>query len=456
MNSPSGNPGPLTASASQLCLSATLEINELVQQQIAKGRKVVHLGFGEATFPIQQNVIAAHKQASDITSYLPVAGLMMLRENIAKFQSRRLNCAITPYQVVVAPGSKPLLFALFDILQGDVILPRPSWVSYEPQILHAGKRVLWVETDEVDRHTVTESSLEAAFARGISEGANPRIMLINSPSNPTGQAYNLHTINIITTFCQRHNITLISDEIYSDIIFSENCCATPCSGSQFNDSQKILTSGLSKTYSAGGWRVGYAIFPKSVFGEEVQSAILAYASECWSAASAPAQEAAAVAFDTSLEMDLYRSQVVALHKRCTLALYHALQECGLAVAEPRGAFYVYPSFHPYAQELEALGIMTSKQLSHWLIADCGVAALPGSVFGEDDAGLIGGRYRLRMATSYLYFQSHAERYDRGYQCLASALKAGGTLTLPLLDEAILAIQTAIAKLRAAAHTGGQF
>ncbi|UKZ84009.1 hypothetical protein TrVFT333_011825 [Trichoderma virens FT-333] len=439
----------LTALASQLRLSATLEINELVQRRVANGHKVVHLGFGEATFPIQPNVVAAHRQASDITSYLPVAGLMKLRESIANFQSRRLNYTISPHQVIVAPGSKPLLFALLDILQGDVLLPRPSWVSYEPQILHASKRVFWVETDEVDRHTITESSLEMAFQRGVSEGGNPQIMLINSPSNPTGQAFNHHNIDTITNFCQRHNITLISDEIYSDISFSKEYSATPCSGSKFNDNRKILTGGLSKTYSAGGWRIGYAIFPKNAFGKTVQLAILAYASECWSAASAPAQEAAAVAFDTSPEMDLYRSQVVALHKRCTLALYHALYECGLAVAEPKGAFYVYPSFHPYTQELEALGIKTSQQLSRWLIEECGIAALPGSVFGEEDSGLVGGRYRLRMATSSLYFQNHAERYERGYETLNLASDSSIALALPLLDEAILAIQNAVGKLRAA-------
>lgn len=85
-----------------------------------------------------------------------------------------------------------------------------------------------------------------AFERGISEGGNPRIMLINSPSNPTGQAYRQQDVEIITAFCRRHNITLISDEIYSDISFSENRSATPCSVSQFNDGQKILTGGLSK------------------------------------------------------------------------------------------------------------------------------------------------------------------------------------------------------------------
>ncbi|KAL6900580.1 pyridoxal phosphate-dependent transferase [Trichoderma evansii] len=437
----------LTALARQMRLSATLEINELVHRRTAKGHKVVHLGFGEATFPIQQNVAAAHREASDITSYLPVAGLAELREAIAKFQSRRLKNNIQPDQVVVALGSKPLLFALFDLLQGDVLLPRPSWVSYEPQIIHAGKQIFWVETDEEDRHTITETSLESAFSSAVEEGGNPRIMLINSPSNPTGQAFNKHDIEIISAFCKSHDITLISDEIYSDISFSEENSATPCSGSQFSIGQKILTGGLSKTYSAGGWRVGYAIFPANDFGEKVQLAVLAYASECWSTASAPAQKAAAVAFNTSPEMDLYRSQVVSLHKKCTLALYHALRQCGLAVSEPKGAFYVYPSFHPYSNQLEARGIWSSQELSRWLIEECGVAALPGSVFGEDDAGLIGGRYRLRMATSYLYFHDQAERYEHGYNILNLASDANNVLKLPLLDEAIQAIQNAVAKLR---------
>nr|UMZ45316.1 hypothetical protein [Paramyrothecium sp.] len=438
----------LTKTASQLQVSATLEINEIVQHRLSRGLDIVHLGFGEATFPIQKDVATAHREASDVTSYLPVAGLMKLRQSISRFQSRRLKSAIKPEQVVVAPGSKPLLFALFDVLDGDIILPRPSWLSYEQQILHAGKRLFWVETDEEDRHTITESSLESTFARAVANGGNPRVMLINSPSNPTGQAFAKDTIEMIVRFCKNHNITLISDEIYSDIAFDEKHDSSPCSGDRLQKGNVILTGGLSKTYSAGGWRIGYAILPDTEFGKRLQTAVLAYASECWSAASAPVQEAAAVAFDTSPEMDLYRRQVTLLHKRCTIDLYKALLGFGLAVAEPKGAFYVYPSFHPFTEQLEARGIKTSAQLSRWLIEECGIATLPGSVFGEDDAGLPGGRYRLRMATSYLYFRSKEERYSQGYDLLVSASE-GSPIELPLLKEAISAIQKAVAKLKGA-------
>lgn len=91
----------------------------------------------------------------------------MALKSIAKFQTRRLGSQIEPDQVVVAPGSKPLLFALFDILKGDVLLPRPSWVSYEPQVMHAGKNLFWVETDEHDRHSISGSKTSFPFTRSL-------------------------------------------------------------------------------------------------------------------------------------------------------------------------------------------------------------------------------------------------------------------------------------------------
>lgn len=145
-------------------------------------------------------------------------------------------------------------------------------------------------------------------------------------------------------------------------------------------------------------------------------------------------------------MDLYRARVATIHRRCTLQLYRALEDCGLDVPEPQGAFYIYPSFQPFASQLQLLGIFTSAELSSWLIRECGIAALPGSAFGENDGGVPGGRYRLRMATSYLYFKDAAERYEHGYKLLATA--DGEPLRLLLLQEAIEALQCAIAKLKA--------
>ena len=202
---------------------------------------------------------------------------------------------------------------------------------------------------------------------------------------------------------------------------------------------------MNQTYSAGGWRVGYAIFPPSSAGKAIQQTTLAYASECWSAASGPAQFASVEAFQLCQLMNQYRLAVASLHRHCTTRLYAALLECGLEVAKPAGAFYLYPSFNPYTVQLNNKGIRTSLELSKWLIEDCGIAALPGSAFGDDDEGCIGGRFRLRMATSYLYFHNEEEKYGKGYQLL-DGFVTPGNVELPLLDEAIAAIKAAIEKL----------
>ena len=156
-----------------------------------------------------------------------------------------------------------------------------------------------------------------------------------------------------------------------------------------------------------------------------------------------------MAFEPNVTVDQYRSAVTRLHRICTTRLYLALGECALNVPEPQGAFYFYPSFSPYSKQLEHLGIKTSVELAKWLIEECGIAALPGSAFGEDDAGSEGGRHRLRMATSYLYFQDSHGRFTYVYELLEdNEGSLGEDIRLPLLDEAIDAIKSATNKLSA--------
>lgn len=276
-------------------------------------------------------------------------------------------------------------------------------------------------------------------------------MLINSPSNPTGKVFGRETLLRVASFCASKRITLISDDIYSDLCFDPtdltNSCFASASFNLETPLNVIMTGGLSKTYSAGGWRVGYAIFPATELGNALLTTTLAYASECWSAASAPAQEAATLAFSTSMTMNEYRTRVRAVHKYCTTKLYSALKALGLAVSEPQGGFYVYPSYHPFTKELHSLGVQTSANLSKWLIQNFGIAALPGSAFGEEDGeqGLAGGKLRLRMATSYLYFADEVERYREGYRILDAAGN-GQMPQLPLLDVAISALTLSVKRL----------
>src|SRR5215470_4530430 len=157
---------PGTRSAAQtLASSPTLAINEAIAERRAAGREVIHLGFGEATFPLHPLLQAALEEAATHTGYAPVLGLPGLRRAIADYlaRTRGLNCSSE--QIVIGPGSKPLLYALLQVLEGDLLLPVPSWVSYAPQARLAGRRVIAVKTDEGDYHRLTPQGLSEALAQ---------------------------------------------------------------------------------------------------------------------------------------------------------------------------------------------------------------------------------------------------------------------------------------------------
>lgn len=145
-------------------------------------------------------------------------------------------------------------------------------------------------------------------------------------------------------------------------------------------------------------------------------------------------------------MEKYRESARSLHRQTTLRLYHALCSFGLDVAEPQGGFYVYPSFNPFTAQLRRLGVHTSMDLSKWLMEKWSIATLPGSAHGEEDDGVIGGRLRLKIATSCLYFRDEKERYEEGYELL-DRCQRGESISLPLLDEAIEALGAAVDYIR---------
>src|SRR6266699_6867084 len=137
----------LASSAQTLPASATLSMNEAVAKRRAAGRETIHLGFGEATFPLHPLLKSALSEAATRTGYAPVLGIPALRQAIAAYLTRERGVEFSAEQVAVGPGSKPLLYALLQILEGDMLLPIPSWVSYAPMARLAGRRVIGVQTD---------------------------------------------------------------------------------------------------------------------------------------------------------------------------------------------------------------------------------------------------------------------------------------------------------------------
>src|SRR5437667_10610437 len=197
--------------------SATLAMNEAVAKRRATGRETIHLGFGEASFPLHPLLATALAEAAKKTAYAPVLGIPELRQAIAKYLARKRGLAFSSDQIILASGSKPLLYALLQVLEGDLLLPVPSWVSYAPQARLAGRIVIGVETDSVDCHHLTPHALSQAMLQAHRNGANPRILIINSPSNPTGSMFERADLEAIALWACEEGITLISDEIYADL-----------------------------------------------------------------------------------------------------------------------------------------------------------------------------------------------------------------------------------------------
>lgn len=410
----SAGPLELVPASRVLESSATLAINEAVARRRAEGQETLHLGFGEAVFPLHPLLRSALAEAADCTGYDPVAGSADLRQAIAGYieRTRGVNCSAE--QVVVGPGSKPLLYGLLQVLAGDVLLPVPSWVSYKPQATFAGRRVMGVVTDPADHHRLTVPALTRALETARGRGMHPRILVVNSPSNPTGGMFADEDVRELATWAREQGLALISDEIYADLAHGWRAHVSPL---PFYPEGCILTGGLSKAFSIGGWRLGYAVLPAGAQGQELGRAVQALASEIWSAVATPVARAAVTAFTPDKELSAYVRRSARLHGCVTGALRETLVTLGVDCPRPAGGFYLYPDFEPWRAVLYGLGITGSQDLARYLLDQWGVATLPGVVFGEEPEAL-----RLRLATSKLYRpaddSSAEEQNNRLWQLLS--------------------------------------
>src|SRR5258706_10890262 len=253
-----------------------------------------------------QNLPASATQ----TGYAPVLGIPALREAIAAYLSRTRGVEISAEQVAIGPGSKPLLYTLLQILEGDVLLPLPSWVSYGPMARLAGRKVIGVQTDEHDRHRLTPQTLSQAMEQARQEGADPRILLVNTPSNPTGGMFDFADVEALALWARETGITLISDEIYAELAHGWREHVSPA---RFYAKGCIVTGGLSKAFSAGGWRLGYAVLPATMAGKNAMNALRALASAIWSSAASPIQEAALMAFSANASVEQYVRHSALVH-----------------------------------------------------------------------------------------------------------------------------------------------
>ncbi|MDQ4084318.1 MAG: pyridoxal phosphate-dependent aminotransferase, partial [Actinomycetota bacterium] len=295
-------------------------------------------------------------------------------------------------QVMLAPGSKPLLFALMSALPGDVVLPVPSWVTYAAQAALTGKRVVRVPVPAAAGGVPDPDVLEAALADARAAGADPGVLVLTVPDNPTGTVADADTVAQVCRTAREHGLAVVSDEIYRDLAEHE-----PTSPATLLDDRVALTGGLSKSVALGGWRIGFVRTPATDWGERLRDRLVGVASEVWSSLATPMDAVAAYVF---AEPDVVTARVAAarrLHLAVSAAMYEVLADAGATCRRPTAAFYLYPDLEPLRDAFARHGARSAAEAAGLLLDRYGIGVLPGSAFGDDPQAL-----RFRVATSLLY------------------------------------------------------
>lgn len=370
-----------------LYYSPTLAINDQVQNIRDDGMQILHMGFGQSPFPVHPVIQSALQANVDKNLYLPSAGLPELRHIAKNYFSKALGFDGEGYEAIIGPGSKELLFDIQMVVDGDLLLPVPSWVSYAPQAMLIEDRVIKIPTVIAENYHITAERLENAIRSAIRDGKNPRKLIINSPNNPTGLILPPAQISEIVQICRKYDILVISDEIYGLV----NYKGVHVSIARFYPEGTIVTSGLSKHLSLGGFRLGIIIIPKALMA--IYDGIVRVASETWSCVSAPIQFASIQAFKNDSQIEDYIRSCTRIHALVSQYVRDALANIGVDYPDPQGAFYLYPDFEPFRVKLRERCIETSDQLAIDLLKKTQIASLPGTSFGDEPSKL-----RLRLAS----------------------------------------------------------
>lgn len=407
-------------------VSPTLATNERVRELIAAGRPIVHLAFGEAGLPVHPVLREMLDAAGTRNTYPPVAGTHAARAAAAGYFGRR-GIPTDPDSIILAPGSKPMLYALLIALEGVLLLPKPSWVSYAAQAQLTSKEVVHIPIPDSAGGVPDPGLLLEWATRNPNRQA---ALLITVPDNPTGTVAAVELLQAACEIARERGWWVISDEVYRDLTYDPESFKSPA---ELYPERTIITSGLSKNLALGGWRIGFGLFPGTEEGRRLASLVGAIASEVWSAMAAPMQEVATFALNEPPDLRAYVNAARRLHRTVTQALHQRLTECGVRARTPSGAFYLYPDFGAHASVLGAAGITSSEELARRLLESHNVAVLPGSAFGDEP-----GRLTVRVASSLLYGRTEEERW--------SALQSEEPARLPWIADALDRVGAAVEEM----------
>ena len=353
--------------------SDTLAINEKSKELIARGKKVYRFGLGQSPFPVPNCVVEALRLNADQKDYLPVKGLLPLREAVAEFHRKKDNIEAYADNVMIGPGSKELVFLLQLVFDSEIIIISPCWVSYIPQAKIIGKKISVIHSSYEDKWQLTPK-LFRDYLKKRNIKNKLTLMILNYPGNPDGVSLNEEYLKEIATLARENNIYILSDEIYGQL----NHAGSHVSIAKFYPEGTIISSGLSKWCGAGGWRLGTFTFPNNLNWIMEKMAIVA--SETYTSVSAPIQFAAVKAFKCGSEIEEYLWRVRKILSKVGNECAEKLNQAGIRTHTPQGGFYLFLDFSDFSNKIRLKGINTSKELCHSILNDTGVAILQGSAF----------------------------------------------------------------------------
>lgn len=381
--------------------SPTLAMDAKAKGMKAQGFDVVNFGVGEPDFDTPDNIKdAAIKAIRDgFTKYTPVGGIDPLKEAIIAKLKADNGLTYEKDQIVVSCGAKHSLYNIAQALYGagdEVIIPAPYWVSYPDQVLLNDATPVIVQTREEDKFMLKPEALAAAIT------PKTKALILNSPSNPTGFAYDKTTLVAIADLAVKHNFFIISDEIYEKLVYDGTQHVSIASVSPEAKERTIVVNGLSKSHAMTGWRIGYAAGPKDII-----KAMTNIQSQSTSNPTSIAQKAAVEALTGP--QDFVGIMHAEFDKRRTY-LVDALNAIpGITCSKPNGAFYAFPNVSAlYGKKVGDRVIKGSLDFALYLLEEANVALVHGEAFGNDNY------IRLSYATSM-------ENLAKGVERIAAAV-----------------------------------
>ncbi len=380
----------------QIKSSPTLAMDAKAKGMKAQGVDVVNFGVGEPDFDTPDHVKeAAIKAIRDgFTKYTPVGGTDELKEAIIAKLAADNGLAYEKDQIIVSCGAKHSLYNIAQALYGpgdEVIIPAPYWVSYPDQVLLNDATPALVETHEADHFMLRPEALAAKIT------PKTRAIILNSPSNPTGFAYDKAALAAVAELAVKHNLYIISDEIYEKLVYDGMQHVSTAAISAEVKERTIVVNGLSKSHAMTGWRIGYAAGPKDII-----KAMTNIQSQSTSNPTSISQKAAVAALRGP--QDFVAMMRAEFDKR-RVFLVDALNALpGFRCLKPTGAFYAFPNIAAlYGKKAGDRAINGSLDFALYLLEDANVALVHGEAFGNDQY------IRLSYATSMETLQKGVER-----------------------------------------------